>query len=639
MPVHASCTGLAPSFFILYIDHPRATTHDVKRHHILPFGAEIYPSGTRFKLWAPEARSVAAVIEAPPAHTASSRVELRTSPLQQRSDGWFEGTVAGITAGSLYRFRIDDEVDVPDPAARFNPQGITGPSEVIDPSAFVWNDDSWHGRPWHEAVLYELHVGTFTPQGTFAAIIPRLAELAKLGVTCLEVLPVATFPGSRGWGYDGVLPFAPHPAYGRPEEFKQLIAAAHDHGISVVLDVVYNHFGPQGNYLHRYARQFFTDRHRTPWGDAINFEGASGQPVRQFFIQNALYWLDEYHLDGLRLDAIHAIKDDSPVHFVDELAQTLSVGPARHRHIHLILENHLNQARRLRPSDDPAGANLSRAQWNDDFHHALHVIATDETDGYYADYTDAIALTGRILAEGFAYQGEPSKFAGNEPRGEISRELPPTAFINFLQNHDQIGNRAFGERIAQLAPAERLRAAMAVLLLAPSPPLLFMGEEYAAPQPFLYFCEYDGELAAAITNGRRGEFAQFRAFADEQARAEIPDPNAAATFARSQLQWEQRETGIHGEWLQFTRNLLALRRDRIVPLIPFVVAGGGTYAVQDRLLQVQWPLRDGRQLSLRANFSASPRATSPAGDLIYALRKEDAATTGAWDVQLWLSRS
>ncbi len=616
----------------------------MKRHHALPFGAEFNATGgTRFALWAPDARSVAVVIEGDGAGTpGSSSTRRTTTALQRLSDGVFAGTLADVLPGLRYRFRIDDEIDVPDPASRFNPQGVAGPSEVIDAAAFDWADGSWRGRPWHEAVLYELHIGTFTRQGTFAAAIPRLEDLAELGVTCLEVLPVATFPGVRGWGYDGVLPFAPHPAYGRPEDFKQLIAAAHRVGLSVVLDVVYNHFGPEGNYLHRYAREFFTDRHHTPWGQAINFEGASGQQVRQFFIQNALYWINEYHLDGLRLDAIHAIKDDSRVHFVDELAQTLAAGPARDRHIHLILENYLNQACRLRPhtTAPDAPSQLSRAQWNDDFHHALHVITTDETDGYYIDYVDAVTLTGRILAEGFAYQGETSIFAGNAVRGELSGELPPTAFINFLQNHDQIGNRACGERIAQLAPPERLRAALAILLLAPQPPLLFMGEEYAAPQPFLYFCEYQGDLATAITNGRRGEFAQFRAFADEQARTRIPDPNARDTFARSQLQWEQRDAGAHQQWLQFTRNLLRLRRERIVPLVPLIVAGAAKFTVQDRLLQVGWPLQDGRRLSLRANFSAVPIATAPAGHLVYALASDDAATaTGAWDVQLWLSRS
>jgi maltooligosyltrehalose trehalohydrolase len=438
----------------------------VKRHHVLPFGAEVLATGgTRFRLWAPDAKTVSVGIE--------TRTGTANVPLERYDGGWYEALAPDVAPGALYQYRIDNELDVPDPASRFNPRGVHGPSEVLDPATFDWKPLQWRGRPWHEAVLYELHVGTFTPQGTFAAVIPRLADLAQLGVNCLEVLPVATFSGNRGWGYDGVLPFAPHPAYGRPEDLKKLVQAAHEHGISVVLDVVYNHFGPDGNFLHRYASDFFTERHQTPWGAAINFEGVPGARVREFFIQNALYWLDEYQFDGLRLDAIHAIKDDSRPDFVDELAQTLASGPARERHVHLILENNSNEARRLRTDDS---SSLSRAQWNDDFHHALHVLATDESDGYYVDYVDAVRMTGRILAEGFAYQGEPSVFADNEPRGEVSRELPPTAFISFLQNHDQIGNRAMGERLAHLAEPQRLRSAMAILLLSPQPPLLFMGE-------------------------------------------------------------------------------------------------------------------------------------------------------------------
>lgn len=612
----------------------------VKRHYLLPFGAEPTRDGTRFRLWAPDANSVAVIAD-------SLDGPVRT-PMTRRNGGWYECLAATICPGALYRFRIDDEIDVPDPASRFNPQGLQGRSEVIDPQVFEWDVQSWQsrpwkGRPWQEAVLYELHVGTFTPQGTFAAIIPRLQEIADLGVTCLELLPIATFSGKRGWGYDGVLPFAPHPAYGRPEDFKALIQAAHAVGLSVVLDVVYNHFGPEGNYLYRYAREFFTDRHHTPWGAAINFEGTAGRQVRDFFIHNAMYWIEEYQLDGLRLDAIHAIKDDSPVHFVDELAQTIALGPARDRHIHLILENHHNQVSCLRDSVLPGGvsSHLSKAQWNDDSHHALHVLVTDETDGYYSDYADPVTQTGRILAEGFAYQGELSAAGGNQARGERSRDLPPTAFINFLQNHDQIGNRALGERMAQIAQPQRLRAAMALVLLSPQPPLLFMGEEYAATQPFLYFCDYQGELADAITNGRRNEFAQFRAFASEEARASIPDPNAESTFERSRLHWEERSSSAHLQSLQFTQALLRLRHERIVPLISLVATGQSSFIVDDRLLSVRWPLVDARVLSLRVNFSASPLNTpAHAGELLYAGDATGSSNVMMpWDVQLWLSPS
>ena len=588
---------------------------------------------TRFRLWAPDASQVTVLAE--PARSAPVQVELRKDKM-----GWHEGLVeAG--AGTRYSYRIDGEIDVPDPASRFNPDGVRGPSEVIDP-AFDWQDAQWRGRPWNEAVLYELHVGTFTPEGTFAAAIPRLQALADLGITCIELLPVATFPGKRGWGYDGVLPYAPHFAYGRPDDLKRLVQAAHALGISMVLDVVYNHFGPDGNYLHRYARDFFTDRHHTPWGSAINFEGEAGRNVRDFFIENALYWIGEFHFDGLRLDAIHAIKDDSPLHVVDELAAVLQNGPARDRHIHLILENHSNEARRLGSSSQAVASQLSKAQWNDDFHHALHVLVTGEDDGYYIDYTDPLARTGRILAEGFAYQGETSVF-GKHPRGEPSGMLPPTAFISFLQNHDQIGNRALGERIAQLADPLKLRAAMELMLLAPQVPMLFMGEEYAAPEPFLYFCEYEGELAAAITNGRRSEFGGFRGFDSPEEQARIPDPNAPDTFARSCLNWATRDLPAHREWLQFTTELLRIRRETVAPLIPLIVPGKSSFVVDGDVLTVHWPLDDGRKLSLRARFATSQptkgSASTVPGTLLYPASDETRTnrSVNSGEVQLWLS--
>ena len=596
----------------------------MKRHRILPFGAElISPDRTRFRLWAPNAQRVAVIAESP--HGNLATVDLHKDNL-----GWHEGELRAV-AGTLYRYRIDGELDVPDPASRFNPWGVQGPSEIVDPGGFQWTDDAWRGRPWHEAVLYELHTGAFTKEGTFAAILPRLNALAETGITCIELLPVATFPGRRGWGYDGVLPFAPHFAYGRPEDLKRLVQAAHDAGLSIILDVVYNHFGPEGNYLHRYAEDFFTDRHHTPWGSAINFEGAAGRNVRDFFIENALYWIDEYRFDGLRLDAIHAIKDDSPLHVVDELAAALEDGPARDRHIHLVLENHFNEARRLVRSRSPAKSQLSKAQWNDDFHHALHVLVTGEDDGYYIDYRNPLVRAGRILAEGFAYQGERSEF-GKHLRGEPSGFLPPSAFIGFLQNHDQIGNRALGERIGQLADPAKLRAAMAILLLSPQVPLLFMGEEYAAPEPFLYFCEYRGELADAITRGRRSEFGSFRGFDSEEARARIPDPNAESTFARSRLNWELRDAPPHNNWLQFTRELLRIRREQVVRLIPSIVPGRSMFAVEDEVLTVRWPLDDGRTLSLRVSFTPDRTVPPVERGLLYS-----AHPPASSNVQLWVS--
>jgi maltooligosyltrehalose trehalohydrolase len=571
-------------------------------------------------LWAPDAKAVAVILE------NDTRFEL--TPI---TDGWWQAT-ANVGEGSLYSYRIDDEVNVPDPAARFAPRGLKGPCEVVDPRRFDWTDTQWRGRPWHRAVLYELHVGTFTPEGTFAAIEPRLRELAELGINTIELLPIATFPGERGWGYDGVLPFAPHPVYGRPEDLKRLVQAAHAVGIAVVLDVVYNHFGPEGNYLHRYAESFFTDRYKTPWGSAINFEGEAGRNVREFFIQNALYWLNEYHFDGLRLDAVHAIRDASETHFVDELAAAIEGGTARERHIYLILENHDNQASRLQETRQ---ALLSKAQWNDDFHHLVHVLLTGERDGYYSNYAQSPTESlGRVLAEGFGYQGEPYGEA-REARGEQSSQLPVTAFIDFLQNHDQIGNRAFGDRLVTLTQDDQLKAGLAVLLLSPHVPLLFMGEEYAARQPFLYFCNYEGELAEAITNGRRSEFLEFKAFADASARKHIPDPNAIATFEASRLNWEERNQPPHRDWLTFVRELLQVRSEHVVPHIQDIKPGTARYTVEGSLLRAEWPIHDGT-LQLEANLNESP-STKQAGAptrILFSTADPKPHELAGWEVRL-----
>jgi len=594
-------------------------------HHRLPFGAELQSRAeTRFRLWAPDANAVA--LELP---NGSQRY-----PLRAIDDGWFETTVA-LGAGTRYFYRIDDELNVPDPAARFAPEGVQGPSEVIDPRAFEWHRSTWEGLPWHQAVLYELHVGTFTNEGTYAAIIPRLRELADVGINTLELLPIATFPGKRGWGYDGVLPFAPHPEYGTPDDLKRFIQAAHDSGIAVVLDVVYNHFGPEGNYLHRYANGFFTDRYQTPWGSAIDFESAAGRNVRQVFIQNALYWLEEYRFDGLRLDAVHAIRDASTPHFVDELAAAIEAGPARERHVHLILENHHNEASRLqrRPT-----SRLSKAQWNDDFHHVAHVVLTGERDGYYANYADrSNERLGRVLAEGFAYQGEPYGESG-EPRGERSVGLPPSAFIDFLQNHDQIGNRALGERLVGLTSHDKLRAGVAWLLLSPHIPMLFMGEEYAATQPFLYFCDYQGELAEAITIGRRAEFGEFAAFATMSGHEGIPDPNACETFERSRLQWQERERSPHREWLAYIRELLHVRAQHVAPRIPAIAPGSARYEVRGAHVCVQWPVGTREVLQLDANLGDPPchLAGTPL-EIIYSTAQSNAVRElPPWGVRLSL---
>jgi len=378
----------------------------------------------------------------------------------------------------------------------------------------------------------------------------------------------------------------------------------------VLLDVVYNHFGPDGNYLHAYAPQFFNPRHQTPWGAAINFDGDHSAAVRAFFVHNALYWLEEFHFDGLRLDAVHAIADDSPTHIVAEIAAAIHAGPGRTRAVHLVLENDLNQARFL-PRGADGRPQIATAQWNDDIHHAAHVLATGERDGYYADYAEQpVWLFARILAEGFGYQGEPSAYRHGELRGEPSTSLPPVSFINFLQNHDQVGNRALGERIGQFGDRQALRALLACVLLAPSVPMLFMGEEYDASTPFLFFCDFDGELAAAVTRGRREEFGRFARFADPKLRERIPDPNALQTYRSSKLDWAERDRAPHAEWLAYLRDLLSLRREHLLPHLPAARCGQFHVLAPGRMA-VHWPLGKGSHLHLLANLADEPAMSDP----------------------------
>ena len=599
----------------------------------MPFGAQVLAGGgVRFRLWAPGVESVAVLLD--------GEGDLLMSAV---GEGWFELRHPAARAGSRYQFRLPDGLRVPDPASRFNPDDVDGRSEVIDPASFDWTDQNWQGRPWHEAVIYEVHVGCFSPAGTFAGLQQRLDYLAELGVSAIEIMPVADFPGRRNWGYDGVLPFAPDSAYGRPDDCKRLIDAAHARGLMVLLDVVYNHFGPQGNYLQAYAADFFNPRQATPWGAAINFAGPNSRPVRDFFIHNALYWVEEFHFDGLRLDAVHAIRDESSPDIVEELAAAIRQGPGRERHVHLVLENDRNESRYL--SRDRAGQpRQASAQWNDDVHHVLHVLASGEVDGHYADYASApVHLLSRCLSEGFAYQGEPSPFRHGQRRGEPSGHLPPAAFINFLQTHDQVGNRPFGERLCQLADPAALEALTAVLLLAPPIPLLFMGEEFAASQPFLFFCDFDAELARAVSEGRRHEFSRFSRFADPAAQALIPDPSAAATFNACVLDWSVVGQEPHRAVLDLYRRLLLLRRQLITPHL----AGMGNGSPQSEVfsataLGVSWRLGDGSRLTLRANLGGDTVGfPGAAGALIFATSNidDDVLTSGRlppWSVAWYL---
>ncbi|MGH8149757.1 MAG: malto-oligosyltrehalose trehalohydrolase [Steroidobacteraceae bacterium] len=577
-----------------------------RRVHQMPFGAAIAPHGqVRFRLWAPAARSVELVLY--------RGRESQPFGMHAAQAGWFELVTPDAGPGTLYRYRIDGSFEVPDPASRFNPRDADGPSEVIDPRAFAWTDGNWRARGWPEAVLYELHVGTFSATGTFAGVEPELGALADLGINVIELMPVADFPGRCGWGYDGVLPYAPDAIYGRPHELKSLVAAAHGHGIAVMLDVVYNHFGPEGNALGRYAPQFFTERHRTPWGAAIDFDGAESRTVRDFFIHNALYWLEEYHLDGLRLDAVHAIHDDSTPHILTEIARAARGGPGRDRVLYLVVENDSNEARFLGPCGGPETFD---AQWNDDFHHCLHVILTGESDGYYEDYAERPhQLLCRALAEGFAYQGEASRHRGLA-RGQVSSHLPPTAFVNFLQNHDQVGNRALGERIAELVSNEpALLAAAAILLLAPSPPLLFMGEEYAAPQAFPFFCDFGPDLAAKVREGRRREFSHFERLGSSGALDRIPDPTDPATARAARLERRREHDPRQARILDHYRRLLAVRRREIVPLIPRIRSSACIQAQERGALVVAWTLDGGAALRLLANLTdRSAQSSGPFAD-------------------------
>lgn len=562
----------------------------------LTWGPRLEENGVCFRLWAPNAKSVDVVL--------LDRDKKQDMPMSATNDGWYEVLVPEAKAGSRYYFKINGEKLIPDPASRFQPEDVSGPCQVVDTESFTWKNYAWKGLPWSKTVLYELHVGTFTSEGTYDGVRARLPYLKELGVTAIELMPLADFPGRRNWGYDGVLPFAPDSVYGTPRELQRMIDAAHGMGIMVFLDVVYNHFGPEGNYLHLYAPQFFTEAHQTPWGAAIDF---TLPQVRDFYISNALYWLQEYRFDGLRLDAVHAIRDDSPVHILEELADAVASALPEERYVHLVLENDANQARFLK-RDRTGRPKFYVAQWNDDIHHVFHVLATGEIRGYYEDYADnTLDRLGRCLAQGFAYQGESSVHRGGERRGEPSGHLPADVFVAFVQNHDQIGNRALGERLSLLAPVVKRKGLAAMYLLCPQIPMLFMGEEWATKHPFPFFCEFSGDLAEAICEGRRKEFATFPEFADPAIRGRIPDPNAPDTAQSAVLDWNEHVFEEHAEWLTFYQELLAVRRKHIIPLIERIQPGAATWHIQaPAVLTVNWPLDNGPVLRMTLNIDPKP---------------------------------
>ena len=548
------------------------------------FGARLTAEGASFRLWAPAARRVDLLLEI-------------SHPLERGSDGWFAADVAGVKAGDHYRFRIDNEIDIPDPASAFQPDDVFGPSELIDHSAYRWCASDWRGRPWHETVLLEAHVGTFTPQGTYRAIIERLDHLVATGITALELLPLADFAGSRNWGYDGVLWYAPDGAYGRPDDLKALVDEAHLRGLMVFLDVVYNHFGPEGNHLGRYAPRFFTEA-QTPWGSAIDYRVPQ---VRKFAIENALYWLGEYRFDGLRLDAVHSIAELGEVSMLHDLSVAVGeLAAETGRHIHLVLENDDNRVGILDPRQDPPRGKY-RAQWNDDYHHAWHVWLTGEAQGYYRDYQRSpLRDIARSLASGFVYQGETSAHRDGRPRGEASGGLAPTAFVNFLQNHDQIGNRPLGDRLENLVSKDAIEAALAITLLAPPIPMLFMGEEWGSKTPFPFFCDFTGGLAEAVREGRRREYG----WAYAKFGSEVPDPLDLSTFRSAKLDWDSLNEEAGRQRLALVRDLLTVRRREIMPRLANA-AFGEAHAADNGLLTASWQLGDGTGLLLRANLSTA----------------------------------
>lgn len=543
------------------------------------FGAQaLGENHSRFRLWAPSAGKVTLEIDGGPA-----------MPMEAVDDGFFQLEV-NSGPGTLYYYRVqqhdaDSGTRVPDPAARAQLGDIDGPSQVVDPRAYAWKNTQWKGRPWEETIIYEVHPGTL---GGFEGIRGRLQYLAELGVTAIELMPISEFPGGRNWGYDGVLPYAVEASYGTPDQFKALIDEAHGCGLMVFLDVVYNHFGPDGNYLASYAEGFFREDLITPWGASIDFRQ---RQVRDYFIDNALMWLLEYQIDGLRFDAVHAISERD---FLVEMAEEIRRQAPADRHVHLVLENEKNQATLLDEQH-------YTAQWNDDGHNVLHVLMTGEREGYYADFVDKpTEKLVRCLSEGFIYQGETSRHG--QARGEPSADLPPHAFVLFLQNHDQIGNRALGERLITVANPESVHAAAVLQLLCPMVPLLFMGEEWGSERPFLFFTEHKEELAEAVREGRRSEFADFAAFKDPAQRELIPDPNAIETFEASIPDYDYRENPPHDTWLGRYRELLSLRHREIIPRLSGAVPLGAR-ALGEGAVLARWKMGDGSELAIGLNLS------------------------------------
>ncbi len=554
-------------------------------------GASIGDGGVNFSVWAPKAQTVTV------AHTTAGGSWTDSPPLERSGDGVHSGFVADAGAGTLYRFKLDGGDGLPDPWSRFQPDGPHGPSEVIDPGAHRWNDGAWGGPTPDGLVIYECHVGTYTPDGTYAALIEQLPELRALGITALEIMPVAQCPGRWNWGYDGVDLFAPSNAYGRPEDLKRLVDAAHAQGLGVLLDVVYNHLGPDGNYLRAFSDDYFTDRHMTPWGEAINYDGPNCEQVRNFMIANACYWLSEYHFDGLRLDATDMILDDSPTHILEELtaAARASVAP---RPVVVIAEDSRNEVRVIRPRES-AGYGLDGV-WADDFHHENRVFLTGTRGNYLDSYIGSTAELARTLNRGFLFEGQIAQGSG-KPRGTKVTDEPANAFVINIQNHDQVGNRAYGERLHHEIDLGRFHVSTALLLFSPYTPLIFMGQEFAASSSFMFFTDHNDELGKLVTEGRRAEFKGFPAFADPERRKGIPDPQSPETFFRSRLNLKERE--IHTGTYAFYKELLRLRREDPVLRVQERTQSRATEVGPQIIVMERWDADERRVLV--ANFGPS----------------------------------
>ena len=582
------------------------------------FGPELRAEGgVVFRLFAPAAASVQIVLD----EQTETSGQLLT--MHNRGDRWYELAVDDAGPGTRYRFVLPDGTRVPDLASRYAPSGIHGPSEVVDPNGFEWTDAIWRGRPWNEAVLYELHVGTFTSPGTFRAAIGRLDHLKGLGVTAVELMCVSTFAGRRSWGYDGVQIYAPNATYGRPDDLKAFIDAAHAHGIMVILDVVYNHFGPEGNYIPRYFPQIFSETHKTAWGPGLNFDGRYSREVREFIVQNAVYWTKEFHVDGLRLDASHAMIDTSEHHILNEIAEHVHAA-AGDRYVHLVLENEKNIAPLLK-RDEHRSAPYA-AQWNHAIDHMLGLSMSGDCNPRDPDRIHETEELARALAEGF--------FSGVQSPSDRN-SLSATAFVSFIQTHDLIGNRVFGERIGELAAPEAVRAVAAIYLLSPQIPMLFMGEEWAATTPFPFFSDYGGELAEAVRRGRAKQL-MATSHVDEETLRRAPDPQAESTFLSAKLHWEKLQEPMHAAQLEFYRRALAVRRERVLPLLDGLDPGGTHRVYAGGQFECEWKVTGGR-LCLRANLcptASSAFRNASGGEVVWLEGSQpEPATLGPWSVR------